>query len=148
MHIRQTILRPLLRSLAALTLVLFVAAQAACFVHCHFGGGHGDAAKPSCHGAPMAKTHDGHTPAAPTVPASSIPCATLKSLLAGGDAYTLVLPVLQPIDFVLLSFDALNASEHESNLAHSRQARPREWVFTPEVCLGPAFRSLAPPVSA
>lgn len=30
----------------------------------------------------------------------------------------------------------------------SRQARHREWVFTPEVSLGPAFRSHAPPVSA
>jgi len=27
-----------------------------------------------------------------------------------------------------------------------RQAQHREWVFTPEVCLGPAFRSHAPPV--
>lgn len=138
----------MVRCVALLLLVVFVAAQAACFVHCHFGGGHGDAAKPSCHGASMAKAHDGHNPAAPTVPASSIPCATLKSLLAGGDAYTLVLPVLQPIDFVPLSFDALNASEHESNLAHSRQAKTRDWVFTPEVCLGPAFRSLAPPVAS
>jgi hypothetical protein len=27
-----------------------------------------------------------------------------------------------------------------------RRAKPRDWVFTPVVCLGPAFRSLAPPV--
>jgi hypothetical protein len=26
-----------------------------------------------------------------------------------------------------------------------RQAKPRDWVFTPEVCLGPASHSLAPP---
>ena len=26
-----------------------------------------------------------------------------------------------------------------------RRAKPRDWVFTPEVCLGPAFQSLAPP---
>jgi hypothetical protein len=26
------------------------------------------------------------------------------------------------------------------------QVKPRDWVFTPEVCLGPAFHSLAPPV--
>ena len=26
-----------------------------------------------------------------------------------------------------------------------RRAKPRDWVFTPVVCLGPAFRSLAPP---
>jgi hypothetical protein len=28
----------------------------------------------------------------------------------------------------------------------SRQPPDREWVFTPEVCLGPAFRSHAPPL--
>ncbi len=28
-----------------------------------------------------------------------------------------------------------------------RPAKPHPWVFTPEVCLGPAFRSHAPPVS-
>lgn len=28
-----------------------------------------------------------------------------------------------------------------------RPMRPHHWVFTPEVCLGPAFRSHAPPVS-
>jgi hypothetical protein len=27
----------------------------------------------------------------------------------------------------------------------SRQPPDRRWAFTPEVCLGPAFRSLAPP---
>jgi hypothetical protein len=26
-----------------------------------------------------------------------------------------------------------------------RRGKPRDWVFTPVVCLGPAFRSLAPP---
>jgi hypothetical protein len=30
---------------------------------------------------------------------------------------------------------------------HFREATERKWVFTPEVCLGPAFRSLAPPLS-
>lgn len=29
-----------------------------------------------------------------------------------------------------------------------RQVKHCEWVFTPEVCLGPALRSLAPPLSA
>ena len=29
-----------------------------------------------------------------------------------------------------------------------RRAKPRDWAFTPEVCLGPAFRSLAPPLAS
>ena len=45
--------------------------------------------------------------------------------------------------FVLTLDDAGTASH-----LTSRQAKARDWVFTPEVCLGPAFRSLAPPVPA
>jgi hypothetical protein len=67
-------------------------------------------------------------------------------MLAGGDAPALTafqahtLYLLAP---VALALDA-TAGAAESRL--SRQAwTPREWVFTPEVCLGPAFRSLAPP---
>jgi hypothetical protein len=141
---KQKSLRPLLRELAALTLVVFVAAQAACIIHCHFEGGHGTAGKPSCHGTAQAKPSPGkHVP-----PAPSSSCATLKSLLAGDDAYTLAAPVLQLVHFVLLTWDALKASEQESALAHSRQPLTRDWAFTPEVCLGPAFRSLAPPVAS
>ena len=35
-----------------------------------------------------------------------------------------------------------------SNCEPIRQAPPPDWVFTPELCLGPAHRSLAPPSSA
>ena len=34
----------------------------------------------------------------------------------------------------------------DAEAVFSRPAPPRDWVFTPEVSLGPAFRSLAPPV--
>lgn len=147
MRFHQTTLRPLLRSLAALTLVLFVAAQAACFAHCYFCGGHGSEAGPSCHGvgAAEASHHEPHSPA-PSDPATSVACVTLKTLVAGGDAYTLVAPVLQPVDFLAPSSLVLNAPEAELDAAFRRQAKTRDWVFTPEVCLGPAFRSLAPPV--
>ena len=61
MRSRQTILSPLLRSLAAFALVVFVVAQALCFVHCHYGGGRGDNAQPSCHSSPQhAASHDGN----------------------------------------------------------------------------------------
>ncbi len=44
-----------------------------------------------------------------------------------------------------------SADEHAlapSNCEPVRQARTRNWVFTPAVCLGPAHRSLAPPSPA
>ena len=147
MRWRQTTLSPLLRCLAVLTLGAFVAAQAACFVHCHFGGGHGDAAKPSCHGGSSAKaSHDKPHPPAPSDPAPSASCNTLKVLMAGSGAYTLAAPVLQPVAFLAPPSLALSVPEVELDAAFLRQAYLRDWVFTPEVCLGPAFRSHAPPV--
>jgi len=40
---------------------------------------------------------------------------------------------------------AVEATQTHLVAAFSRQARPRDWVFTPEVSLGPAHRSHAPP---
>ena len=146
MRLRQTTLSPLLRSLAALALVVFVAAQAMCFVHCNFGGGHGDKAQPSCHGSPQhATSHDGDDDSAPSTPSPTAACSTLKTMLAGGDAPALT--AFQPHTLYLLSpvVLALDATEVQPKASFSRQVRTRDWVFTPEVCLGPAFRSLAPP---
>jgi hypothetical protein len=146
MRLRQTTLSPLLRSLAALALVVFVVAQAMCFVHCNFGGGHGDKAQPSCHGSPQhAASHDGDDDSAPSAPSSTAACSTLKTMLAGGDAPALT--AFQAHTLYLLSpvVLALDATEVQPKASLSRQVRTREWVFTPEVCLGPAFRSLAPP---
>ena len=146
MRLRQTTLSPLLRSLAAFALVVFVVAQAMCFVHCHFGGGHGDKAQPSCHSSPQhAASHDGDNDSSPSAPSPTTACSTLKTMLAGGDSLTLTafqthtLYLLAPVAL------ALDATETQQDAAFSRQAHSREWTFTPEVCLGPAFRSLAPP---
>jgi hypothetical protein len=69
----------------------------------------------------------------------------LKSALVGSGSVA----VIQP-DFCLLytlapfavSFDATAA---EPAAAFFRQAKSRDRVFTPELCLGPAHRSNAPP---
>jgi hypothetical protein len=146
MRLRQTTLSPLLRSLAALALVVFVVAQAMCFVHCNFGGGHGDTAQPSCHGSPQhATSHDGDGDSTPSAPSTTAACSTLKTMLAGGDAPALT--AFQAHTLYLLSpvVLALDATATQPQAAFGRQAHSREWTFTPEVCLGPAFRSLAPP---
>ena len=66
-------------------------------------------------------------------------------MLAGGDAPALT--AFQAHTLYLLSpvVLALDATEVQPKASFSRQVRTRDWVFTPEVCLGPAFRSLAPP---
>lgn len=145
MSLCRTTLSPLLRSLAALALTVFVVAQTMCFIHCNFGGGHGNSdAQPSCHGSAQAKSHhDGHEAPAP-VPTAS--CSTLKTMLAGGDAPTLVAPQLHTLYLLAPVALALDATETQPDASFSRQAWTGDWVFTPLECLGPAFRSLAPPL--
>ena len=146
MRSRPTTLSPLLRSLAALALMVFAAAQALCFVHCNFGGGHGDKAQPSCHGSPQTTaSHDNHDGPTPSTPSPTTTCSTLKTMLAGADAPPLVAP--QPHTLYLLApiSLALDAAEEQPDAPFTRHAGTGDWVFTPEVCLGPAFRSLAPP---
>jgi len=144
MRLRQTTLSPLLRSLAALALVGFVVAQAMCFVHCHFGGGHGDQAQPSCHGSPQhAASHDGDS--APSTPSPTAACSTLKTMLVGSDAPALAAFQTHTLYFLPTVVLALDEIDTQAQAAFARQAHTRDWLFTPAVCLGPAFRSLAPP---
>ena len=146
MRLRQSTLSPLLRSLAVFALAGFVAAQALCFVHCHFGGGHGGKTQPSCHGSSQARaSHADHDSPTPFTPPATTTCATLKTMLAGADAPTLVTPELHALYFLAPIARFLDTTQPEREAFISRQARPRDWVFTPEVCLGPAFHSLAPP---
>src|SRR6185436_8447165 len=144
MSLRRTTLSPLLRSLAALALTVFVVAQTMCFIHCHFGGGHSNSdAQPSCHGSSQAKaTHDDHDAPAPAPTAT---CSTLKTMLAEADAPTVIAPHLHTLYLQAPISLALDATETQPKASFFRQSGTRNWVFTPEVCLGPAFRSLAPP---
>ena len=72
-------------------------------------------------------------------------CSTLKTMLAGSDAPPLAAPPLHTLYLLALISLPLDAGESSLETSFSRQAPTRDWVFTPLVCLGPAFRSLAPP---
>lgn len=73
-------------------------------------------------------------------------CSTIQAFI------TTITPVVlpKPISQSVLSFSLLSlAREYVLTAPPSTalcQVKPRDWVFTPEVCLGPAFHSLAPPV--
>jgi hypothetical protein len=54
----------------------------------------------------------------------------------------------QPSAVLGVLLDARELATRAPANQFNRQARRRDWVFTPEVCLGPAFRSLAPPLSS
>lgn len=72
-------------------------------------------------------------------------CSTMRALTAKITPIVIAKPASQP---VLHNFLLCAAREHVFAAPPSetlRRAKPRDWVFTPVVCLGPAFRSLAPP---
>lgn len=143
MTLCQTVRNQLLRSLAAVALLAFVAAQAICFVHCHLPAGESAEAVPSCHAA--APASDNPTDAQDSMPSEA--CVTLKTMLSGADAPTIAPPEFHTL--YLLSALVFSLEDTASEMAgESRQAHPSDWIFTPEVSLGPAFRSLAPPLAA
>jgi hypothetical protein len=74
-------------------------------------------------------------------------CTTLKAVVQAASPIIVAKPALHPHTVVcalLAACDLLPQRELETR--SDRRAKSREWVFTPEVCLGPAIRSHAPPV--
>lgn len=96
-----------------------------------------DGAKPESHGCAGGNCGDGMGC-----------CSTIQALAA--TAKPMVIP--KPVSQLLLIFFHRCATPERAfaspNRESLRPAKPRDWVFTPEVCLGPALHSLAPPVSA
>ena len=77
-------------------------------------------------------------------PCSGLKTVKLEAKAVMADFTPVVLVPFQP-DFVL----PLPATNLDSSVAHYSRARPRaDFVFQPEVSLGAALRSLAPPVLA
>ena len=144
MRSRKIIFSPLLRSFAAGALLVWVVAQAFCFAHPDFGASMTMAEKSSAGHAATSKPMVGDSCCPkPHAPSEGSICITLKSALVSSDATTLVQPDFQ----LLYTLDplTLDVTAVEPPPSFSRQAESRDWVFTPEVCLGSAFRSLAPP---
>jgi hypothetical protein len=72
-------------------------------------------------------------------------CSTIQAFITTITPIVLPKPISQPV----LNISLLCAAPQQEFAAPPsetlRQAKPRDWVFTPVVCLGPAFYSLAPP---
>jgi hypothetical protein len=140
---------PLLRSVAAATLLVWIGALVSCAEICSSTGSaadsetshrsdrhaeaadshhhHGDSSEPSHHG-----------------PCGSVSCLTHKQALLTSKAPPAFHPALVPLYTLSALTLPLNTADAPIH-ATLRQTKPRDWVFTPEVCLGPAFHSLAPP---
>ena len=151
---RQHSLKPVLRICAALLLLVWLGATGFCsterlFGHAESGDEH-DSDQTAHHqqdatSAPVDSDHshdsdkhdgDGHSC-----------CTSLKAIPQFVKSALLTKPDFgKPLS---LSFHwlAQALTPVQQQAPSPRQARPREWVFTPEVCLGPAFRSHAPPLA-
>lgn len=136
-------LQPFWRVAALIALIGWITAFAICSAHCALGqtshlGESGSEALPPCHGGPTSKNSDSSSEKATSF------CITIKSLFS--EATQLV---LQPPDALALfqpAFAFLCAPDSAALPAEiSRPSRPPDFLFTPEVYLGPAFRIHAPP---
>lgn len=74
-------------------------------------------------------------------------CSTIRAFLATPTPIVIAKPVAHPALIISLCCPAREHALGAPSTQILRQARRREWVFTPKVCLGPALHSLAPPAS-
>jgi len=133
-------LNPFLRFAAAGTLLIWLSAVGLCQLHC-CGDDNCDGTHIIAHTG--TDSHDGdknhHDDSA---------CLTLKSALQNNNAITFVKPnfgLVFNLNF-LSAVTSVKTSPSETFIF--RQPPDLNRVFTPEVCLGPAFHSLAPPALA
>jgi hypothetical protein len=141
-------MRPVFRWLAAVTLFVWLGAQALCQTQCLFEECHSESTRADHHTAEVASAHqtDEHAsqPGNPQDDTEAA-CLTLKSALTSGGTPALIAPQF-PVLYTLAALATeLDVADVKQTASSSTQSRYYEWVFTPEVCLGPAFRSHAPP---
>ncbi len=132
------------RLLASFTVVIWVSAFALCTAHCSLPNGsfleveEGKSVLP-CHGGPSC-------PKSEAQPSGAF-CITIKNLFAADGAAPILYPPQAGVftaPFLLLPVtDLFGVSP---TLQRVREQDRVERPFTPEVCLGPAFRAHAPPV--
>ena len=72
-------------------------------------------------------------------------CSTLMATAQITTSFVIIKPVLQPLDILCPVLQARDLMLFAPKNELARQAKPRDWVFTPQVCLDSAHRSLAPP---
>ena len=145
MAARRTTLTPLLRSLAVATLLCWLGALVLCVTECSDADSDHQAVQKEMavsssgnDAMPVSDNHSGHDDSG---------CISLKTLVPTVSDVDLIKP---NFGFCTLSFilppQSVTVAQIETSV--SRQPPDNELVFTPEVCLGPAFHSLAPPVLA
>ena len=140
---KHTSISPSMRGIAAVVLVCWSVALAVCWNHCATGACSRPAQaddQPSCHGHVSSEGED--TPASGNSAENA--CFAKKPFVSQLDVAHADSPSLH-LAYVSALLLAQYEFQNTSETVGIRQATLRDWVFTPEVSLGPAFRSLAPP---
>jgi hypothetical protein len=135
-----------MRVIAAVVLVFWSVALAICWHHCATGACSKQAnsgEQPSCHGH-SASADEGAPSSSNSAENACFAKKPFASHLdvAHADSPTLHLAYISAL--LVVDYELQNSTD----TVEIRQATPRDWVFTPEVCLGPALHSLAPPALA
>ena len=143
-HMKQHRLKPMLRIWAALSLLVWLAATGFCLTECAGEDSHSESAQMEQAAQSGSQSHDSdkHDSHDDSL------CVSLHSVCPVSPNSILVKP-----DFSLAFTLNFLSTAHLETVAQAetfifRQPPDRQFVFTPEVCLGAAFRSLAPPVLA
>lgn len=147
---KRTTLNPLVRLMAAGAVVVWLAASGFCALETLVGCAHEEAnagqvvlqAGPAHHDpAPPqdSDSHHGHERSC---------CTSLQTAEWALHSVFLLAPDFGQIRALLYVWSSPLFTPADRAETFSRQTPDREWVFTPEVCLGPAFRSHAPPFSS
>lgn len=129
-----------MRLVAGLVLMAFVSASALCFAHCNTGFTWGKK-HASCHGHAKGSSRDPGQNGS----RSSMACILFKAVALGSGAANISSPDLHLIAFIHSALPVLPVDPPLENPSGTRHGKAPEFIFTPEVYLGPALRSLAPP---
>jgi hypothetical protein len=145
MNLHKSSFHPMLRAVAAATLGAWLVSQIVCFVHCTYDG-KSSTAQPSCHASANKPCHSaGNTPTKPSS-SSGMSCVSFAKILLSQSEAIVSPPELHVIYFIA-SMLSNEPNPIPAELAIPREHRPLKWALTPEMSLGPAFYSLAPPAS-
>lgn len=145
---RQSKLRPALRLYAALSVLVWLSAMSYCSLESFIGHAEAEdhhAGQVANHAAD-AHQESGHSHDSDKNGNSQESCCdSLNATPQHGNSLVLLKPDLGKLPSLCFLSMATALTLDAPELTPPRQAQHPVWIFTPEVCLGPAFRSLAPP---
>jgi hypothetical protein len=134
---------PAMRVMATVVLMCWSTALAICWHHCATGACSGSVkpaaqSQPSCHG------HAASEPDNPPASDAGNSCFAKQPFSGKAELIAAQAPTLE-LAYAIASLPVEDVLPARGPVTLHRRSQTRGWVFTPEVSLGPAFRSLAPP---